>query len=814
MNIPPEGILLPTLVTLPDPTISVAAIRQNAIQMGFNIPKSYNRQETVGEMRNIFQLMGYRSGEGNQMVRDESVRLMPNEVFRALAQATPIFLPTLISRNVFETKESLITFITVNNLRPYIRSGGGRLKTDLARDLRTFLAEKNYAVDRGGNFIRESPLEVAGGYEYQDLIRPATYLQFIQSPELVVITQTDLVKLQLTLQELVSLLTRRRWNTLEEFMNDIVDRFNINPSLALFVSLLARLHLLTQTEIQEVITKPGDVTVYKTNKQRQEVLIRHFRARISLITQTYPESTNLKSEMKTHEDSTFDDVIAGGYNFDPEDFRTDIQGNLYENISKVQLNFLAQLYRKYPSLYDMSKEWNSRSNTITHKILELYYDETPSYPQYIYSFTVNYPILIPESEERTQRRTSIKELPRRYLDTLYGIYMSPDIEIILDMSINPLEQYLYILPKITMDQLYSFALRFGMIIPEHLVRSEWRDHILQEMPAYRGVLINLDSKIPIAEAFKEPPDTFNTFSDGLTPYGDQEIIAYFGYQGWFGNREGLIDNIFTTVIEESFMIFQDINEQKASNAETSMLTLVKDIPRPYLVFGTPFQYRVLELDELIQSFRGGRFTVVGNETHVYTDSQVNRLKVLLTTMKQTNPSLSTMVEQLLKYVDSGLVAKLRRSAEVDHLIRSIEYKSIEQKELIKKIFYQVFYSGMYTRRWKGPGNRYPVHGAETLGNYDPQPQSIMALENLFSMIKEVDPGIDLNEIYEIEYHVDSGSVVFTESRLFPFLEKVALGTHCIRLASKRIIISAWYYIGVIFGEAIPNFSPSEVEEIG
>jgi len=39
------------------------------------------------------------------------------------------------------------------------------------------------------------------------------------------------------------------------------------------------------------------------------------------------------------------------------------------------------------------------------------------------------------------------------------------------------------------------------------------------------------------------------------------------------------------------------------------------------------------------------------------------------------------------------------------------------------------------------------------------------------------------------------------------------GTECIRMASRRLITSAYYYLGVCFNEAIPEFSPYDVEKI-
>lgn len=805
--LPPEGLVLPARIELPLVTASVPTIRQAAVQLGMNLPQSLSRQMMINRMESILiDTLGYHR-DGQSLTRQRPVRVTTDEVAPSIQRTTPINLPKLVNAATFSTKESLLTFINQNNLQPYIRSGQGRLKGDL----RQFLAEHNYAINPNGDFIRETRLQIEGGLEYQDSIRSEHYYEFLMRTQAVPITQDDLIKLQMTMQEIVPLLPRRRWSSFNEFVNDVSVLLGIDTGVAQLIVLLSRIGYLTPGEIQGILTQIQDTNVYKNNSQRTNALLGYMRTRLQVIPKHYPEGK--LQDREAPEGTSLDEIIQGGYTFDPMDFRAEISPSRHL-LAPSQVRFLGQLYRKYPGVYEMSKKFVQNKTTLTSRIIELYYGEEPTYSQEIYTFTINYPIFIPESEEKKNRRAQLNALPGRYMRSIYGIYRIRDIEEILDTPQHPLELYVLALPKIRAEQLAEIVRNAGMLVPEHLTRSEIRDYVIDHIHMYKDVLSRPEGTPEINQVFKNQPESFREFRQRLLPYGDFEIIDFFGYNGGFDNRDALIDNIYRTIIDEGFMIFNEVDKERATNTETLMLTQIGDLQKPYLVFGTPFQYRVLELDELIQAFSGGLFRKIGGERNeTYTIPQIGRLQILLPTMKNQNPQMTTSVEQILQLVNSGILGSLRRNEQVDRFIREVNRLGTDEKDLVKRIFYQVFYSGMYMRRWRGPGNRYPVTGSETRSNIDPQPKVVLALGDLYNMLQQAPRSLEFDSLFEVDYNPGDNGISFTNSELFPFIKIVSMDKYCIRKASKRLVNSAHYYIGVIFGEAVPDFSPFDVESI-
>ena len=359
------------------------------------------------------------------------------------------------------------------------------------------------------------------------------------------------------------------------------------------------------------------------------------KSKIKLIPRQYVARESFNGPALTT--MTLDEAIKGGYQLSENQYNKQIDELL--NRSQVpinQRNTFIKLIQTYPDMFDVIRNYGNKSNSLIHALIKLYYDEVPSMVQQLYTYAVNYPLFFSE----TPRRQQLSMLPRIYLDSLYQIYSTRDIEVILNTIQNPLELYLIQIFEARDDQLPAIAHNIGMIIPKN---KDKRQYILQFIHEYRNVVTRND-------------------------YTDQEIMTYIGYIGEFENRNMLIDQAFRIFNEGGFMVYKTIDRNAAVNVETTLLTPLNEILEPYLVFGTPSSYRVLELEEVLE----------GN----YTESQISHLKILLPAIKLINPQLS-----------------------------NVKLNTIKDDNVIKEILYKIFYAGMYLRGWKGPGNPYSSSGS-------------------------------------------------------------------------------------------------------
>ena len=202
----------------------------------------------------------------------------------------------------------------------------------------------------------------------------------------------------------------------------------------------------------------------------------------------------------------------------------------------------------------------------------------------------------------------------------------------------------------------------------------------------------------------------------------------------------------------------------------------------------------------------------------YTIAQVSRLQTLCPMMKATNPQLSELTDQILNRVRTGIIRNVRRNREIDNTLAEINRQPPELKNIIKTIFYKVFYAGMYMRRWLGPGNRYPIRAGQTRGGGNPMPRTIIALGEVSEHLAQMDMANEtlanrIRQLPDIDYNSDSGNIIFRTDRLFYFISQLAEGNECIRIGSRHLVISAYYYLSVIFGEIIPDFDSHSVDII-
>ncbi len=143
------------------------------------------------------------------------------------------------------------------------------------------------------------------------------------------------------------------------------------------------------------------------------------------------------------------------------------------------------------------------------------------------------------------------------------------------------------------------------------------------------------------------------------------------------------------------------------------------------------------------------------------------------------------------------------------LLREYNNLPLASRAVIDTHMMEVFYIGMYFRRWKGPGHPYPVGSSATFGE-DPD---AIANEKLFALEEKrasysADVTTFLSKISSVDTDKRKTFVVnkhFSFEKIYTF---VINRNYCIRMASTIFIATAAYHFSVYKGipiEGVEDF---------
>ena len=809
-RLPESGVSLPTEIRLPPATSPKANIVNFASSLGMNMPPSINRAMMIARVGDVLERLGYRQDNG-VYVADAPRRLQYSEN-NTSERVTAIELPENIPGQTFNTRATITEFIRRNNLEDIIPSGSQRHKSDLVRDVRDFLEYQGYTQDAQGSYSKVGGVIVQGGYTLSELLNEAVYRVFLEQtvPESLIITQADLIALNFNLNNFVRKSTFRRWPDWNSFLTDASRTVGARPEVIGLAMLVDGVNGLPNSSLSNITGTSANVRV----DQKRERLRNSIKAKVRLVPQEWPKRESFAGNATTV--MSIEEAIRGGYRFALPQYNDQIDQLLNMMVvPELHKIFLVELIQLYPDLFFVMRSFSPYS--LARILIDLYYTHPPSMVQELYTFAVNFPLSFPEDAEKEERRGRVGSLTRTYVEALYKIYGTRSIEEILSQPVHPLEQYVLAISHMKNPELPALVRGVGMMVPEHLLNTEIRTYVLRWLPNYRDVITRPKDIRPISQTLTRQPGSLEMLIEQLTHYTDQEIVEFFGYTGGFNTRNALINNIYQILTEEGFFVLEQIDTERATNTETLMLTELKDLMRPYLVFGTPFIYRVLELDELIQAWHPDewgqvRFTGVGRN-EVYTSAHVRRLRSMLHRMKQLNPQLTGSVDRLTGYIDTGTIAAMERNTQINRFVNEIRRSSPQIRDIVRTLFYNVFFAGMYMRKWHGPGHTYPLRSISTRGSVNPTPKSLLTLSEIISLLDRL-PEVLVNEIRrlpDIDYR--RNEVTILSVPIFRIIDQVSQGVQCIRVASRHLVLTGYYYLGVVFNEIIPDFLPDEVEAI-
>lgn len=448
------------------------------------------------------------------------------------------------------------------------------------------------------------------------------------------------------------------------------------------------------------------------------------------------------------------------------------------------------------------------------------------------------------------RYNTIKDYPNSLIYKLSQIY---DID-----EPDKYNQNKYIIARLDPHPLESVAINFkpildsndpsnvtseysksiGMIIPPNIENKS--SYFWNNLDKYNKVITRPSTIGPIDKDLLSPglisPADLEIL---LSRYTDNEIFQYTGVYIPYQSRDDIINNIINIRNQDRFFI---PTVRNCSNEDTiTTLEETNDMSVFIVAFGNIFEYVCYDLDDFIQNFR--EYAIEGLEDERVFEFRKPEDPNNMFNLSDIKPLVS-VIELYKNIPDSSQVLELIR----DGLTRTVSMTEYDRrtllefdnlpnndKPLIKAWLQQLFLTGMYMRRWLGPGSPYPltdassqgpdpntkVNNAMTILGYHPLAKISSTQYQPFSVggitAKLSENGKRfVNNLRAVEYKMSDEGIREPNQKsqtIGTYLDKVRKGTYCIRMASSYFIGTGFYYLRNLFKHIVPNYDPSSLERI-
>lgn len=309
---------------------------------------------------------------------------------------------------------------------------------------------------------------------------------------------------------------------------------------------------------------------------------------------------------------------------------------------------------------------------------------------------------------------------------------------------------------------------------------------------------------------------FDMDIDDLKYLTDEEIFRLYPIRLNYSSRDELLTQISYYRKYKGFYIkrYDVKNEILFINEETSLLTPTSDRDELMICYGDLKECYGILVDELLmlfsesetEAFFFGRPDKYGNE---YSKNQVKNLLNILQLYRNDEK-----VKQLINLIKYGLVKKsemVGNLSEVKNIM--LERCNEDDINIIHEILRNLFDCGMYMRRWKGPGYKYPVDKDNTYNMIDPE---VLTRPLICTIIEKIDNLNDeglrfIKGLVCIENI--RGTMKLYNIDILSLLGQISMGQVCIRESSVKIIDSAYYYLIALFDDIIDNYEPGYTDFI-
>ena len=463
----------------------------------------------------------------------------------------------------------------------------------------------------------------------------------------------------------------------------------------------------------------------------------------------------------------------------------------------------------------------------------------------------------PNFQEIKDRYNKVKEYPISLIHKLRRIYNLTNINrdntedlkyAITIQPVHPLEPLAVHINQVMNDNKVAlrqkntiasdYAPKIGMIIPPNEERK--MDYLWRNIHRYKNILTRSANIGPIDKNLLSGNILSNAeVKQLLSPYTDQEIFTHTGVYLPYESRNDIIDNVNDVRGHSKF--FVPVVRACGNNEIVTTFEDTKNMEMFIVGYGTIFEYFCYNLDDFEENFR--EYPIEGLEgvnaflfrkPNILAENfTVDEIQGLMSLLERYNNIEG--VNNIIDILRQG-IQKTREMTNYDkNILVTFNKLPSTDKPIIRRWLYQLFYTGMYMRRWKGPGNPYPVHEKDTTGEdpnvkvneelqilgYYPVPQKNNGTYPPYDvdgitgeLSKDGQKFVD--ELRSIEYVRGEGDVRVPrqENKTIGFyLDRVRKGNMCIRMASSILGGTGSYYLGVFFAENIPGYDPTLVARI-
>lgn len=461
-------------------------------------------------------------------------------------------------------------------------------------------------------------------------------------------------------------------------------------------------------------------------------------------------------------------------------------------------------------------------NNLNRKLLEIFIVQYKIHPNYIKFISDDDMRMIILTKNPNIINNSIEVLAKRYklltthiysnlLDQLYNIEGKDEKWIdVTRKAPHPLETIILELDSFKIEQIIQ---TFGMVVPLAYANNPKR-YIQNNIVNYAPILTrgNLN---PIAfDLFQNMSvQGIEVYLDKLT---DKEIFANIGIYIPYDSRVELIRNTARTFTRPRFMYPTIRNEARCFNKTTVTLeTNISDINTFMICYGTASKYYIYEICDFIGAFYRDSetgtlaFRHPENINYRFSINDIEELKRLLSCFSPTNEILN-----LINCIDDGLINAKEKIGHDSIALGELKTFDKTTCDLIRQFLRQIFYTGMYMRRWQGPGYPYPLEAKTTEIKIDPDTKVTEQLGIGVEILKQMGPiakkfcfNLKICE-YDQQGNIDHSLRTFNRE-----WNAVIEGSQCIRMASSKFVGTGYHYLRSLFKEIIPNVNVKTVDRI-
>jgi len=396
------------------------------------------------------------------------------------------------------------------------------------------------------------------------------------------------------------------------------------------------------------------------------------------------------------------------------------------------------------------------------------------------------------------------------LDDLYNVSGEDDIWInVARNAPHPMESVILNLDKFSAAQIVD---TFGISIPLSFSNDVDR-YIRNNIVSYASILTR-GNLYPIPLNV-----TIYMNSQDLTQYiqklKDTEIWSTIGVYVPYNSRDELVANVVNCIIHPQFMYPTIRSIGCSHNMITVMGSEITDTNIFMICFGTALKYIVYELDDLIGSFyrdtetQAMEFRRPENTRNKFSIQDIEDLRRLLSCFPVT-----PLINELISKIDEGLIDAKEKIAYDDIARNQLRNFDETTRNLIRNFLQQIFYIGMYMRRWAGPGNPFPLKADTTRLDKNPDGKVTEQLGIGIELIKQMGPrAMEFCMNLKICEYNGQGNIDHGHARFNDEWDGVIKGKKCIRMSSSKFVGTGYHYLRALFRETIPGMDVRAVDRI-